>query len=81
MHDARATQCILLGYLVAKRDITFVSRDVLFYEDHFPFSLTTSPSLSLPLSFPIDNPDITHPTKHHTPGIFTPIPAPPWKSS
>lgn len=37
--------------------------DVLFYEDHFPFSLTTSSSLSLPLSLPFDNPNITHPSK------------------
>jgi transposase InsO family protein len=63
----RAIRCVFLGYPYSQKGYrlynldhhkTFILRDVLFYEDHFPFSQTTpkpsSPVLPIPFDLPND---------------------------
>ena len=75
-----AIRCVFLGYPYSQKGYhlynldhhkTFISCDVLFYEDHFPFSQTTLKPSSLILPIPFNLPRYV--TTHLSPIVEAPV--------
>jgi hypothetical protein len=76
----RAIRCVFLGYPYSQKGYRlydldhhkiFISRDVIFYEDHFPFSQTTPKPSSPVLPIPFNLPDDV--TTHSSPIVEAPV--------
>jgi hypothetical protein len=79
----RAIRCVFLGYPYSQKGYrlydldhhkTFISRDVLFYEDHFPFSQTTLKPSSPVLPILLTSLMMSLPTRHLLSKLRLPLP-------